>query len=186
MNFEVIKASENKTTNWSGGTTTEIYISPEGSDFQKRNFDFRLSIATVDVEESTFTRLPGVKRTLLVLNGELHLKHECQHEVFLKKYEQDSFLGDWNTKSKGKVTDFNLMCNEKTIGKITPIHIDKNQCKTIQLYSKNELFYLTEGELLFENTIIGAGDLLVMPSKIERIDFFTKSKTASVIHVEIN
>ena len=65
---------------WSGGTTTELFIYPEGATYEDRNFKFRLSIATVESETSEFTPLAGVKRTLMLLHGELTLKHEGQYE----------------------------------------------------------------------------------------------------------
>ena len=111
MSIQHFDASRIKKTNWSGGTTSELFIFPEGSEFNIGNYLFRLSIATVEIEESTFTRLPDVNRTLMVLEGILKLEHEGHHKATLKPLEFDNFKGDWNTKSWGKVTNFNQYYN---------------------------------------------------------------------------
>ncbi|MES2589470.1 MAG: HutD family protein [Bacteroidota bacterium] len=182
MNFEIIKASNTKTTTWSGGTTSEIYIFPKGSDFQKRDFLFRLSVATVELEESTFTSLPEVNRTLMVLKGNLHLKHEGQHESHLNEFQQDSFKGEWTTKSVGKVTDFNLMCKGDTTGELKHIHLVKSQ--EFELSATKELFYVIEGEFTFEGERLEKGDLLIFENKKQKIELF--SKNADLIWIRIN
>ncbi len=109
MNYQNISPEAFKTTQWTGGATTELYIYPEGADFKSREFEFRLSIATINIEESDFTPLPDVDRTLLLLEGELELIHEGHHSTILKPLEQDRFSGSWKTKCIGKGKDFNLM-----------------------------------------------------------------------------
>ena len=37
---------------WSGGQTTQLFLSPEGGSYPDRTFDFRLSTATVEVEKN--------------------------------------------------------------------------------------------------------------------------------------
>lgn len=45
----------------------------------------------------------------MVLDGKMHLVHAGHHEVELKPFEQDRFLGDWQTQCLGSGQDFNLM-----------------------------------------------------------------------------
>ena len=97
------------TSKWSGGTTTQLYIYPENTDFTSRQFDFRISTASIDVETSDFTSLKGFERKLLVLSGEMELKHVEHHSKKLLPFEQDFFLGEWQTKSRGKAVDFNVI-----------------------------------------------------------------------------
>ncbi|CAH2214618.1 HutD/Ves family protein [Tepidibacter aestuarii] len=111
-NIKIIRKSEHKTTEWSGGTTTQLCIYPYDSEYKELNFKWRLSSARVDVDESVFTHLPNIKRKIMILDGELLLEHEGHHSVKLKEFEQDRFCGDWKTKSYGRVTDFNLMMND--------------------------------------------------------------------------
>ena len=42
--IEIIKSDAFKESKWSGGITTQLYIYPKDSDYQKRNFNFRISI----------------------------------------------------------------------------------------------------------------------------------------------
>ena len=98
-------------TTWSGGTTSQLYIFPEDAQFSERNFDFRISSATIEVEESTFTSLPTYNRILAVLEGSLELKHNEKPSTRLEEYEQVFFHGSWETSSIGKVRDFNVIFN---------------------------------------------------------------------------
>lgn len=110
------KASEQLTTNWSGGTTTQLFIYPEGSSYVNRNFLFRISTATVETEYSTFTALPGFQRVLMILKGELTITHRNQYTKHLNTFDSDTFDGGWETTAIGKVTDFNLMMAKSVNG----------------------------------------------------------------------
>ena len=109
--FEIIKKDQYKVSTWSGGTTTEIFLAPRNGSYAERRFDFRISSATVDLEESDFTPLEGVKRFLTILEGEMDLTfRETEiRKVNLKPYEVVEFMGDVPTYSVGKAKDFNLM-----------------------------------------------------------------------------
>ena len=104
------------TTSWSGGTTTQLYLYPENSQYKNLDFLFRLSKATIEQNETYFTPLAGVKRSLMLLEGELTLIHEKQAPKELQRFEVDDFVGDWHTRSVGKAMDFNLMCREDAQG----------------------------------------------------------------------
>ena len=45
-------------SSWSGGTTTQVGIAPAGAVYASRDFMWRVSSATVDLEVSDFTALP--------------------------------------------------------------------------------------------------------------------------------
>ncbi len=103
MKISIRKAFSFCTTGWSGGETTELFINPQNSQFKDRDFIFRLSMATVEVEKTQFTSLPGCTRKLMVLRGEMILSHVNQHSKKLKPFDQDRFLGDWGTNAEGSV-----------------------------------------------------------------------------------
>jgi len=147
----IIPPSSWKISNWSGGTTSELLILPKESELKKGNYDLRISIATVEVEESTFTALPGVNRILTILNGELELIHEGRHSTVLKQYEQDYFLGDWKTRSIGKVRDFNVM-TKNCLAEVTVHYLSKDEA--IEL-TANDFLFLAEGKGQVENQEIG-------------------------------
>ena len=110
--IEIIKSDAFKKSTWSGGTTTQLYIYPQNADYQKRNFKFRISIATTELMESTFTKLEGVKRIISILKGNMTLSHKNKYDITLAPYKIDRFSGDWDTASKGKVKDFNRMLKD--------------------------------------------------------------------------
>jgi environmental stress-induced protein Ves len=164
-----ITQEEYRLSNWSGGTTTQLLIWPPFADYQSRNFAFRISSATVEQEESTFTSLPGVHRFLSVLDGTLQLtvKQKCQEQViFLNENEVYEFEGDWEVRSKGQVRDFNLMlkdCNG-SMEQIELKHNDKIICErefgflfvvngdaTIRNLNIEEAIKLNEGESVFDH-----------------------------------
>jgi len=62
-------AHEQNTTLWSGGTTTQLCIYPYAATYTGRDFIFRISTATIESEESVFTKLPGYTRILMLLEG---------------------------------------------------------------------------------------------------------------------
>ncbi|MEG1931668.1 MAG: HutD family protein, partial [Pygmaiobacter sp.] len=117
MNYELRQACDYCTTDWSGGRTTQLYIYPEDGDYATRNFAVRISSATVETEESVFTPLPGVQRELMILEGTMTICHEGGSPKSMKPFcDVDSFSGDRETKSRGKVRDFNLMTQNGACG----------------------------------------------------------------------
>lgn len=154
-NIKIIRKDQQKTSKWSGGTTTELYIYPEDSLYDHRNFKWRISSAKVEIECSTFTSLPGIDRHIMVLEGELLLEHENHHNAALKSFEQDNFSGEWTTTSFGKVTDFNLMLAQGYKGELEAISLDSGEFKDILLHNNlndagvfsqiTEAFYIAEG-----------------------------------------
>jgi len=108
-NIGVVKKSQYRTSQWSGGTTTELLIYPSDSSYSERSFKWRISSAEVEASESTFTRLPGITRHIMVTDGQMLLDHQNQYKKVLEPFQQDVFMGDWKTVSHGKAIDFNLM-----------------------------------------------------------------------------
>lgn len=134
MEVEIRESSQYKTTDWSGGRTTELYIFPEDGDYAQREFLIRISSATVENGESRFTKLPGIRRELMILEGEMGLVHEGQRSREMKPYDVDSFLGSWDTVSFGTspVRDFNLMAKESMETSMT-----FEQVETVKEFSWN-------------------------------------------------
>jgi environmental stress-induced protein Ves len=96
-----------KVSQWSGGTTTEVFIWPEGSNYATRKFGLRISSATVDLPESDFTPLPGVMRYIVPLQGSFTLTHPGKQPVVMEPLCQPyRFSGEIPTHCVGKATDF--------------------------------------------------------------------------------
>ena len=124
MSFEIkiIRASELKTTSWSGGSTTQLAIWPPEADYAKRSFGWRISSAVVEEEESTFTALPGVHRHIMTLEGGIELEHTGISSRTLRPLSDiEEFEGSWETKSRGRCVDFNLMTQQGYNGSIACI-----------------------------------------------------------------
>ncbi len=110
MTVSMIPRSQATSTTWSGGTTTEFFIYPKGSSYKERRFDVRISSATVDLESSDWTLLPGFNRIITPLKGGFTLTYqEKGTSITLKPLEEDFLDGGWHTHSVGKAVDFNVM-----------------------------------------------------------------------------
>ncbi len=94
---------------WSGGTTTQVAIAPAGAVYADRDFLWRISSASVDLDESDFTALPDYHRWISTLKGGMTLSHEGGEKIVLAPYEIHQFDGGVDTHSWGRCTDFNLM-----------------------------------------------------------------------------
>lgn len=109
MNWKLLNKADYVTTSWSGGTTTELAIAPEGAVYAGRDFLWRLSSATVELDHSDFTPLPDYDRFLSVLEGEIQLKIDARQPFPLVPGEVVAFDGGAPVESWGKCVDFNLM-----------------------------------------------------------------------------
>jgi uncharacterized protein len=127
MKLFLNRKNDQVTTHWSGGTTTQLAIFPADSVLKEINFIFRVSTARVEAEESVFTRLPGAKRIIMVLEGEMILEHKGHHTRHLQPFETDIFSGEWETRSRGTVTDFNLMITGNYGGDLKRIEINPGE-----------------------------------------------------------
>lgn len=120
----IIRSNVQKTTNWSGGRTTELWIWPENANFADRQFDCRISTAIVEIEESTFTPFPGFLRHLMILEGKLALQHNGGSQIDLEPFQVDVFDGADETTSKGCVRDFNVMLSDGYEAKLQALSVD--------------------------------------------------------------
>lgn len=167
MKVEIIKKNKQITTDWSGGTTTELYIYPQEAQYAKRDFLFRISSAACMNVISTFTKLPGVRRTLMVLDGHIMLIHEGHHQAILQPFDQDSFSGDWESACIGKCTDFNLMLRENCRGAVNKCSLKLGEEKEISATLDMCGFYITDGLVEFNNGSADGGKR----HKLEKGDF---------------
>ena len=109
MKIKVIDPNTRNTTKWSGGQTRELFLYPPAGSYAERNFQFRISSATVETPESHFTPLPGVKRYLTPLSDGFYLKRNGSQWQYLKNGQVLCFSGDDDVYSRGVGRDLNLM-----------------------------------------------------------------------------
>jgi environmental stress-induced protein Ves len=187
MCAKIVKSNPEKTTRWSGGNTTELFIFPTGSSYVERDFGYRLSTATVEVETSVFTPLPNVSRVLMVLDGQMNLEHKNEHKAVLSKFDVDRFDGAWKTSSFGKCVDFNLMLRDGYRGDVQGLDLGLNEQVKFEFDERPSLyFYVYKGEVkitLDEITHnLNKGDLLCLEeSECFKIDLFGTLQSSLVV-----
>ncbi len=111
-------------SSWSGGTTTQLAIFPPDANYADRDFLWRVSSATVDLEESDFTPLPDYERLISTLEGEIELTHNGGEARKLRPLEVHAFSGADATHSRGRCRDFNLMLRRgRVTGSMEPLFL---------------------------------------------------------------
>lgn len=163
-NIRVLNEKDYSQSTWSGGKTTQICLFPPQGRYEIGQFDFRLSSATVLLEESVFSSLPGYQRIIMSLDQTLTLTHKTRsgsdsRTVKLAPFETDYFDGDDETTSIGQCQDFNLIYTEQYEGAMQAIKLgEKRPVSANQFYC---LYFLTDGEVV----ISGLGDSKVISCK---------------------
>ncbi len=118
----LLRANDFQVSDWSGGKTKQLYLSPPTGHYGKRNFDYRLSTATVELAESQFSDLSGFHRILVSLDHTLHLHNASrQEETVLAPFTPYAFEGSDSITSRGTCTDFNLIYSDHYQGQMIAI-----------------------------------------------------------------
>ena len=125
--LQKLKISDYKVSSWSGGTTMQIAIWPPNALYADRDFLWRISSATVDLEESDFTPLPDYERLISTLEGEIVLTHNGGEPIRLRPFEVHAFSGADATRSRGRCRDFNLMLRRgRVTGTMEALRLTEN------------------------------------------------------------
>lgn len=121
---------------WKGGKTTQLCIVPENASLQERNFDLRISSATIDLERSEFSDFRGYRRYLMKLEGDITLLIDDK-TINIKRDEAFEFMGDEKviSISKEPSRDFNVI-------------IKKDKKADISI-KENEKLNTNKGEYIF-------------------------------------
>lgn len=148
--LEIIKISKQKLipNNWNGGKTFEYLIYPANSNYTNRDFDFRISCATIEKIPSEFTRFAGYTRYLIMLDNSLEIKRNSSFES-IKKNKLFKFNSNDEVTSFSIGNDFNFMISS-TIKK-HEIRLVKGNFKTNA--KKVILFALEETEIILNDLI---------------------------------
>lgn len=110
---------------WKGGKTEELCIVPEDASLQERNFDIRISSATIDLERSEFSDFTGYRRYLMKLEGDIRLLIDDKN-IIIRDDEAFEFMGDEKviSISKEPSRDFNVIIKKD---KKADISIEENK-----------------------------------------------------------
>ncbi len=92
---------------WSGGMTWEFWLDPADGSYAQRDFDLRISSASITTAESTFTALPGIDRWLAVCQP-ITLTINGQSRQLLPG-QLIAFSGEDQVTSQGATQDLNVM-----------------------------------------------------------------------------
>ena len=121
-NITLLKSNDFQVSDWSGGKTKQLYLFPPTGHYGKREFDYRLSTATVELAESQFSDLSGFHRILMSLDHTLHLHNASrQEETVLAPFTPYFFEGSDSITSRGTCTDFNLIYSDHYQGQMLAI-----------------------------------------------------------------
>lgn len=183
--MKVIRQADFVSSKWSGGTTAQWAISPENATLQERNFDWRISSAQVEVEESDFTLFEGYERILIPLKGALEMEHQTPNGSIRQKvgaFELARFSGSWPTKGKGKLTDFNLIFIPTYQPKI---HISRLEEKTVlKIEETTSILVVLQGVVHWNNEPVEA-PLILLNTERQSAEI-TCLAGSSLISIEMN
>ncbi len=121
--MKLIKKDEFKDSNWAGGITSEIFIYPEDATVGEKNFDFRISSASCNLEKSIYTNYDGFLRYISPLDNSMTITTDAK-KFSLRPFEVLFFNGKSNTFSTGDVRDFNLIYKKNLNAQMYSLNIN--------------------------------------------------------------
>ena len=167
----LLSANDFQVSDWSGGKTKQLYLSPPTGHYGKRDFDYRLSTATVELAESQFSDLSGFHRILMSLDHTLHLHNASwQEETVLAPFTPYFFEGSDSITSRGTCTDFNLIYSDHYQGQMIAISNGQelSQDEAIQfIYALSDLMVTGSG---LPSLNLETGQLLIVEKETQETE----------------
>ena len=169
--INLLRANDFQVSDWSGGKTKQLYLSPPTGHYGKRDFDYRLSTATVELAESQFSDLSGFHRILMSLDHTLHLHNASrQEETVLAPFTPYFFEGSDSITSRGTCTDFNLIYSDHYQGQMLAIldGQELSQDEAIQfIYALSDLMVTGTG---LPSLNLETGQLLIVEKEAQETE----------------
>ena len=169
--INLLRANDFQVSDWSGGNTKQLYLSPPTGHYGKREFDYRLSTATVELAESQFSDLSGFHRILMSLDQTLHLHNASrQEETVLAPFTPYFFEGSDSITSRGTCTDFNLIYSDHYQGQMLAIsdREELSQDEAIQfIYALSDLMVTGTG---LPSLNLETGQLLIVEKEAQETE----------------
>ena len=169
--INLLRANDFQVSDWSGGKTKQLYLSPPTGHYSKRDFDYRLSTATVELAESQFSDLSGFHRILMSLDHTLHLHNASrQEETVLAPFTPYFFEGSDSITSRGTCTDFNLIYSDHYQGQMLAIsdREELSQDEAIQfIYALSDLMVTGTG---LPSLNLETGQLLIVEKEAQETE----------------
>ena len=187
-NVTLLRVNDFQVSDWSGGKTKQLYLSPPTGHYGKRDFDYRLSTATVEAAESVFSDLSGFHRILMSLDHPLHLLNASrQEETVLAPFTPYFFEGSDSITSRGTCTDFNLIYSDHYQGQMLAIsdREELSQDEAIQfIYALSDLMVTGTG---LPSLNLETGQLLIVEKEAQetelQIMFSTNQPTGAPLAI---
>ena len=178
------------TTVWAGGKTSQLAIAPAGAVYADRDFLWRLSSATCELEESDFTLLPDYNRLIATLEGNIVLTHNGGEPVRLTPFEVHRFDGGDNTRSVGCCVDWNLMLRKgKEDGRVTHCRIEAGAATvfTVRPGCRTVVVCCYGGEAAYapDGTVLKHREALMFGQEIPEALSFSSSAGCDLMVAEI-
>ena len=169
--INLLRANDFQVSDWSGGKTKQLYLSPPTGHYGKLKFDYRLSTATVELAESQFSDLSGFHRILMSLDHTLHLHNASrQEETVLAPFTPYFFEGSDSITSRGTCTDFNLIYSDHYQGQMLAIldGQELSQDEAIQfIYALSDLMVTGTG---LPSLNLETGQLLIVEKEAQETE----------------
>ena len=159
--MRIRKLEMQKISKWSGGETTELFIYPSLSQYSSRDFEYRISSATIESEMSTFTSFEGYERILMTLTGDIVL-HIDGVKRKVKMHHPVRFSGSSAASSFGKVTDFNLIFKKGYSGDLVYKQLPEKYSLKLSAKANDRGVYIYKGKMIIDNQIAVEGDFVVL------------------------
>ena len=175
--IEIIGADHAAPAVWAGGSVREFRVWPEEASVSSREFEFCISSATVETEESAFSDYSGYERVIVPLDGKMELTHDGADKVLLERYQPYAFDGGARTRSRGKVKDFNvIMQKDRCSGNVFVVSLPPGgaiHSGTGGGERRTEFFYCAEGGFwpdcgMPDQVPVGEGGVLVIDRTVFR------------------
>ena len=173
--FTVLTPDDYVTTQWSGGSTTQLMIAPPGAVYADRDFLWRVSSATVELEESDFTPLPDYRRFISTIRGDMTLSHDGGDVFTLHPGDIHEFDGGAATRSVGRCTDFNLMLRKgEADGSMSSLDLVpghtvfrvEDGAKTVLIYCADGIVDVSSGD---SRRRLNAGKTLLVQGAVDEL-----------------
>lgn len=120
MKIEVISKESVAVSRWSGGETRVYAIYPKDAVYADRDFDFRISSATIEDVPSQFTNFEGYHRYLAMLDNQVELTLNGVDQQY-EKHQLFAFQSTDLITSYTQGTDFNLMLANHIEGEVVEV-----------------------------------------------------------------
>jgi len=188
--MKIIQPSDYITTFWEGGSTKQLYNYPENSNFKLRDFGFRISLASVEVETSEFTNFQNFQRILIPLTGEniqlnFEKNDENTSELTVNPYEIVRFDGGWKTKSKGVYKDFNCIFSNHWIADVEVIENSTMKKEVTLLSNQWGLFFSVVGEFKVMDQLVKGHELGVVNQEEKKVRIESISNNGVLIVIRL-